>query len=352
MRLLSIRSARVKLILLSIMHFATDGLCSYLALSMLYPNNPELSFYVFIGYNLLAFVTQSPIGALIDKYNRPRLFLAVSIACMIIGYLCAPICLLAVLFIGISNSIFHVAGGKFVTHKSGNDISHLGIFVSTGAVGLMLGQVYSNLTFLPYVFFSLLIVCGLMMIFSEQTETVSYPEEYVNPDGESTALLMVLAVVLIRSFVGKVASPDFTLDSGLLLIISIATALGKAMGGICSKYIGIRPTTYVSMAISAVCLTVGAGNELIFILGIFAFNFSMPITLYLANILSKSKEGFAFGTLAAVLVPGYFLAMLFTYSTVMRILAAILCLVSIVVISIISKRVHRYDRACDTDSNN
>lgn len=339
MRLLSIHSARVKLILLSIMHMVTDGLCAYLVFVRLYPDNPAFSFYVFAGYNLLAFVTQSPVGSLIDKYNRPKLFLAISIFAMLLGYLCSKIWWLAVLLIGMSNSIFHVAGGKYVSDKSGNDISHLGIFVSTGAVGLVIGQRYTDIVALPYIMFALLIICGLVFILLEDGETISYHEEYVGKADPSYILLAVLGVVLIRAFIGKVITPDFTLEGHIFLLISIATALGKAMGGICSKLIGIRPTTYISMSLAALCLTLGLGNPYTFILGIFAFNFSMPITLYYANILMKGKEGFAFGTLAAVLVPGYFLAMSFTYDTAMRIASAIMCLTSIAVIIYISRRI-------------
>ena len=80
----------------------------------------------------------------------------------------------------------------------------------------------------------------------------------------------------------------------------------------------------------------------LFILGIFSFNFSMPITLYFANILLKGSEGFAFGTLAAALIPGYFIAMSFTYSVAVRICTVALCILSMVVMIIVSKRI-KYD---------
>ena len=46
------------------------------------------------------------------------------------------------------------------------------------------------------------------------------------------------------------------------------------------------------------------------LVGLFAINCTMPITLYLANVVLKGKEGLAFGLLAAALIPGYLLAML------------------------------------------
>jgi FSR family fosmidomycin resistance protein-like MFS transporter len=343
LRLLRLTSPRLKLILLSIMHLATDGLCSYLIFTTLYPSNPTASFLIFAGYNILAFVTQSPVGILIDKHNKPKLFLGISVILMLLGYALCNIWALAVVLIGLSNSLFHVAGGKYVTDKSGNDISHLGIFVSTGAVGLVLGQRYLSFLALPYILFAILILCAVAVIFSDDSKTLTYPEEYESKDRATYVMLAVMAVVLARSFVGKVVSADFTLSGHILLLIALATSLGKAMGGVCAKAFGVRPTTYVSMAVAAVCLTLGTGNPYTFILGIFAFNFTMPITLYYANILQKGKEGFAFGTLAAVLAPGYFIAMSFSYTPIIRILCALLCVFSTAVIIFISRRIRSAD---------
>ena len=339
MKLLPFRSLTFKLLLLSLMHCMIDGLCAYLVFAKLYPDNPMAAVFIFFGYNILAFVTQSPIGLLIDKYNKPKVFLAFSMTAMLLGYFLRDFWIVSVMLIGLSNSVFHVAGGKYVTDKSGNDISHLGIFVSTGAIGLVLGQRYLSFEAMPYILFVVLIICGLLVIFSEDSETKTYSEEYGKAGGQTLALLTVIGVVAIRSFVGKVVAPDFALSGHIFLVISVFTALGKAMGGICSKVFGIRPTTYISMIVAAICLTCGAGNTVLFLLGIFAFNFTMPITLYYANIFLKGNEGFAFGTLAASLTPGFFIAMAFSYSPIMRICTAALCLVSMLVIVVVSKRI-------------
>jgi hypothetical protein len=140
-------------------------------------------------------------------------------------------------------------------------------------------------------------------------------------------------------------------------------SLGKACG-IAVLFIGIAGALEGIMSLAddgslvsghsllvVVCLTLGAGNTILFILGLFAFNFSMPITLYLANILLKGKEGFAFGSLAAILAPGYFLAMSFSYSLPMRIFIALLCLASMILIIIISRKVSAYDRTVASNDN-
>lgn len=351
MNLLPFRSTRFKLVLLSIMHFAIDGLCAYLAFAKLYPDNQQMALFVFFGYNILAFVTQSPVGMIIDKYNKPKIFLAISMGAMLLGYIFCNVWFIAVFLIGMGNSIFHVAGGKYVTDKSGNDISHLGIFVSTGAIGLVLGQRYLSFMLLPHFLFALLIICGLLIILSSDSETKPYFDEYDGARNSTLALFAVVGVVIIRSFVGKVVTPGFDLSDHIFLIIAIATALGKALGGVCSKIIGIRITAYVSMIASAICLTLGTNNIFTFVFGIFAFNFTMPITLYYANILLKGSEGFAFGTLAAALTPGFFFAYYFTYSLGMRICTAILCILSMLVIIFVSKRIKNYDTSLDSNNN-
>lgn len=350
MKLLPLRDARIKLLLLSLMHFATDGLCAYLIFAKLYPNNPTMSFAIFIGYNLLAFVTQSPLGMLIDKRSTPKLFIATSAVAIALGYIVSRICLLAVLFIGLGNAAFHVGGGKYVTDKSGNDISHLGIFVSCGAIGLVLGQHFLSLNGLPYLLFSLIFSCTLLLLLSEDSENKEYVEEYMGSDrAVTTALLAVVGVVFARAFVGKLAGPDFPTNGYAFLAIAISTALGKAIGGILARVVGVVPTVSISMSVAAICLTLGCSDPYIYTLGVFAFNFSMPITLYYANILLKGKEGFAFGTLAAVLVPGYLIAMCFSYTLPSKILTAVLCILSVIAISVISRRVNNADNRADSD---
>lgn len=349
MRLLPFSSIRIKLILLSIMHLVTDGLCAFLVFSVLYPDNPQLAFVIFVAYNVLAFVTQSPVGLLIDRYNAPALFLSLSVGALLLGYAVSGIALLSVLLIGLGNSVFHVAGGKYVTDKSGNGIVELGIFVSTGAIGLALGQAFSEIKAVAYVFFALLIGSLLLLVLSPDPETKERKDAPIK-EGKATVVMMaVLGVVFIRSFVGKMVSADFTVSAGMLIVISLFTALGKAMGGVVSRLIGIRLTTTVSMCVAAMCLTLGTASPYIFILGVFAFNFSMPITLYFANTLLKGKEGFAFGTLAAMLAPAYFLAMLTNYSTVARVCTAVLCVVSIAIINMIHKRISNAEGSCFSD---
>ena len=62
--------------------------------------------------------------------------------------------------------------------------------------------------------------------------------------------------------------------------------------------------------LAAVCFVFRGQGLVIILVGLFAVNCTMPVTLYLANVLLPKREGLAFGLLAAALIPGYLLAVL------------------------------------------
>ena len=69
---------------------------------------------------------------------------------------------------------------------------------------------------------------------------------------------------------------------------------------------GIVRAMVAVVVVVVVCLFIDAPFAML--LGLFAINCTMPVTLYFANVLLPGREGLAFGLLAAALVPGYLLA--------------------------------------------
>ncbi len=344
-------SLKIKILLFSALHLATDGLCAYLIFSRLYAASGASAMSVFLIYNLLAFVTQAPVGIFIDKYNHPKLLLLASVGCILLGYALSDLYILASICLGMGNSLFHVCGGKYITAQSGNDICSLGIFVSTGAVGLVLGQRFFAYGAVVIGFFAVLIIGTALLLLTDDAENKAWDIQVKPKDSDFFIFLAVVAVVVIRSFVGKIAGIAFEASDVTFLIISLATALGKAAGGFCAKYLGVSRTAVASMLLAAACLSIGNENMHVYLLGIFAFNFSMPITLYYANLLLKGREGFAFGVLAASLIPGYFLGMMH-YADATRIcLIVLLTVASVPAILITSKRVKYAAATTDTDGN-
>ena len=139
-------------VLYTILHFLVDGICSLI----IYNHNYKSFVLAFCVYNFLAFVSQPFIGLLIDRKRKHKIFLTISVIFIFIGFVINNASYLTLIFLGIGNAFFHIAGGFEVARSSDNDIGYLGIFVSTGVIGLTIGRVYNNRLLL--IIFSILLV--------------------------------------------------------------------------------------------------------------------------------------------------------------------------------------------------
>ena len=100
----------------------------------------------------------------------------------------------------------------------------------------------------------------------------------------------------------------------MILAIGATAMFGKMAGGWFAEWLGIVRALVVMLIGVAACLVIrGMWNEesgmwcWLMLLGLFLINCTMPVTLYLANVVLKGREGLAFGLLAAALIPGYLL---------------------------------------------
>lgn len=325
------------LTLYTILHFLVDGICSLIIFSSLYNDDYNQCLVVFLIYNILAFMFQPFVGLLIDKYNYSRMFLIISVFLLILGILTRTNYLISTIFLGLGNAFFHISGGKYVTEKTSNDISSLGLFVSTGAVGLVIGQ-YCYSDILLFIFIFLLIIFTVLIVFSyeEKNEKNQIKLEITKPKMLFLVKLLII-VVMIRSLVGKITIINFSTNQFVFLLIGIATCLGKVLGGIFTKYFGLLKTLIGSMIIAFICLIFFNNNMYLTLLGIITFNVTMPITLWYMNNLLNKKLGFAFGLLAGSLFPGYLLGMLINDVLIKQILIGIFSILSVILILIIRK---------------
>ena len=284
---------------------------------------------------------------------------------------------------GIGNAFFHIAGGFEVARSSDNDIGYLGIFVSTGVIGLTIGRVYNNRLLL--IIFSILLVIIYLLVLIANKEYKYYinrniinnnvlkeitvnkdnniinhekniklineekfvtnndvlntkiylGQNYFNAKIEVLIILGILIVVFIRSYLGVLLKFD-TSSKSVLVLISIFIALGKACGGFIYKWIGCKKAMFISFIITIVCLFY-IDNLFAYLLLLLLFNITMPITLYYINIVFNNQYGFSFGLLASVLVPGYMMGFLLGDSINYKILFIVLNAISTFLVIIINR---------------
>lgn len=324
----------VKTTLFTVLHFLVDGLCALCIFTFLYNDSYQDCLILFFIYNGLAFLTQPLIGLWIDKYPHPHLFLLFAVESILLAFISKDIAILSACLLGLGNAFFHISGGKYVIEHTHNDVFHLGLFVSTGAIGLFLGQAFASIEMIYGFLMALFIICFLLFLSKE--EGLSKPQTHLkeSPVSCSYVLILLLLVVAIRSFVGKITVMEMDVNKWMLLGVAIATTLGKVVGGLAAKYIGVFKTISWSMVISIVMLSLFTKDYPCILIGIFFFNFSMPITLYLSNRLLPSHRGFSFGLLAAALIPGYLLGMIEYNIVLSKWLIAILSFTTAIIVNI------------------
>ena len=124
------------------------------------------------------------------------------------------------------------------------------------------------------------------------------------------AIVVLILLVMMRSWVGESFTQAITKSDVVVLAIGAIAMLGKMSGGWIARGMGIVRSMVVVLTVVLICLLCRDSHLAIALLGLFAVNCTMPVTLYLANVVLKGREGLAFGLLAAALIPGFLIAIL------------------------------------------
>ncbi len=346
----------------AVQHFLVDALCAcslYLLLGTWAVAN-MLS--VFILYNVLAFLTQPLTGWLADRIANKHWLLLASMLLLTAAVLVLTVfplfergvggeSVLIALLLGLGNSLFHVWGGQQVAVRSQNDIRALGIFVSTGAFGLVVGMVFASwpllwVLLLGYCFLSRYSFSRYEVGFSryevrgtrcentsnseltqkegQSTSRTSYLEPRTSKKNTSKYLLLILILLFVafRSSISAVFTGGLCTGETFVLLAGFIAMLGKAFGGFLCRWTGLWWGFAIMLAAVALSplLGRGVGGEA----GLFFINCTMPVTLYLANRLLPGREGLSFGLLAAALMPGYLVAQSSPLSTLHSPLSSLL----------------------------
>lgn len=310
------------ILLCSVLHLLVDGLC-VCCLYLIASSFSALHLVgIFLTYNILAFLTQPLTGLWADSMKRRHWMLLASVLLLTVAVLATSIVvsfrlstvgmMVVPILLGMGNSLFHVWGGKQVAVTTGNDMRALGAFVSTGAFGLALGIVFFSW---PLLYTVLLTICvlstayvhldlkaGISAINSQEAEC-RFSKLFI-----WMSLLVLMLVVMLRSFVGETFSGEMSRTSSMVLLIGLLSMLGKMAGGWLAHHLGIIRMLALVIVLVLVCLVFRSQEMVIALVGLFAVNCTMPVTLYLANVVLPKREGLAFGLLAAALIPGYLLA--------------------------------------------
>ena len=214
-----------------------------------------------IAYNAMAFALQLPLGMVLDAWPclvRRGFFLgtgmvfaaAVGTALGLGGW-----GVLAVACVG--NALFHLTAGKHVLETHGGRSGPIGLFIATGALGLMAGQVWAAQAagVCLWVFAAALGACVVVTAVLWTHRSAPLPcgalGERALPEVAKSAAIPVLVGLFVliawRSWAGLFASGRSAGGCALLMLVGAAvTFAGKVAGGYLGDRLGRWGVTVLS----------------------------------------------------------------------------------------------------------
>jgi FSR family fosmidomycin resistance protein-like MFS transporter len=201
-----------------------------------------------IAYNAMAFALQMPLGMALDAWPRlvrggfflgtGMVFAAAVGAALGLGG-CG---VLAVACVG--NALFHLTAGKHVLEEYGGRSGPIGLFIATGALGLMAGQMWAARAagVCLWFFAAALGACVVVAAMRGRSSLVAAAAKMAAPHKVATSatlpvLVGLFTLIVWRSWAGLFASGCSAGECALLMLVGAAvTFAGKVVGG----YLGDR----------------------------------------------------------------------------------------------------------------
>jgi FSR family fosmidomycin resistance protein-like MFS transporter len=267
-----------------------------------------------LGYDLLAFAGQAPLGWLVDRLG-PHLGLRRIAA--LAGLAFTALAVLTgrgagvMVFAGAGNALFHVGAGAMVLAGSRGRAAPAGAFVAPGALGLGLGIILGRrlLTVPLWPFFLAIAAASLavLLVATPDQPAASAAPAVPAPSRRGIFVLIVGLLslsVAVRSLVGTVGCDACSPGFFLLVAIPLAGFLGKLAGGFLADRFGFIDVGMVALLASAPLLAFSGGDLWLALPGLVIFQMTMPVTLAAAWRAMPTRPGLAFGGLSFALVAG------------------------------------------------
>ncbi len=301
------RVVRSNVAVYSAAHALVDATCAAVlfAIATLGQVDPRALFLFIVLYNVLAFSTQPLFGLAVDSLGMPQYAAISGMVLVAASTLLLQLPFWATLVAGVGNALFHVGGGVVSLKVAAGRAALPGIYVAPGALGLLIGTLVGGSGhFAAWPFIALLVAAALLILRARRPPAVAPRELPEDLRWFETVIVLLLVSVAIRGLVGLSLVLPWKSNPTLLLALTGAVVLGKALGGVLGDRFGWARVALSGLALSVPLLTLFAHVPALAIAGAFFFNLSMPITLICLAEMLPGKEGFAFGLTTLALIVG------------------------------------------------
>ena len=307
---LLLKDVSANLLVYGVGHATVDATCAAILFTIFKHQSINFSntLSYLILYNVLAFGLQALLGLAVDHFQSPRA--AALLGCMLVGISALVLSILpviAIIFAGIGNALFHVGGGSISLNLRPRKAALPGMYVAPGALGLYIGTILGKKGYFIAWPCILIFVVLSLLIFVIRKPEMNYEHDVMaenQPNHFEIILFLILLSIAVRSLVGLALVFPWKADSGLLIFLTLAIMLGKGLGGILADKYGWLRVGVGAVAFSIPLLIFGAQSPYLALLGMFLFNITMPLTLVIISNILPGRPGFAFGLTCLALIMG------------------------------------------------
>ena len=319
-------------------HFIVEVVCFFF-LSRI-TNNPYIVWLIPFIYDGLAFVPQSLIGYVSDKYPKINMGLIGTIL-LLITYLLYGLTntniFITLILLCLGNAFLHIAGAENTLKNSNGRLSPAAIFVAGGSFGVITGRLLATTSISPLI---LLLPILSLIPFTLLADSYKSKEhgcskfDYVRKDiSPYLIVLIAFIVVIVRGYLGYGIPTSWKKSVLENVIFFFTMGLGKALGGILSDKFGIRKVAILSTLLAIPFLCFGDNIMIISIIGVMFFSMTMAITLAILVSVLKKNPGLAFGitTIGLFLgtAPIFFIKLTQEINIILIIVISILCSIAL-----------------------
>jgi FSR family fosmidomycin resistance protein-like MFS transporter len=116
--------------------------------------------------------------------------------------------------------------------------------------------------------------------------------------------MLLMFSIAIRSVIGLTIYFPWKTNVYLLIFLTFSIAIGKVFGGILADRVGLMKAGLLGLLLAIPLLTFGATNPVMGLVGVFVFNFTMPVTLVAISNALPGRAGLSFGITTLALFIG------------------------------------------------
>jgi FSR family fosmidomycin resistance protein-like MFS transporter len=198
-----------------------------------------------------------------------------------------------------------VGGGSIALNVTPRRATAPGFFVAPGALGLFAGTLAAKYGHFTAVVPVVLIAVLVLAAYAIELPRLDYAKATSGKQRHFRLVVCALFLAIaVRSLVGLAVVLPWKSRMALAVVLVVSVFAGKAIGGVLADRFGWTKVAVGSLLVSTPLLVLFPDVASLAIVGMFLFNFTMPITLTALSNRLPGRPGLSFGLTCLALLAG------------------------------------------------